>query len=141
MEEPFPTESAEKVLCYVPFLFGVLFSFLFGIVHTILWFSLLNILSGLCHSFFEPVSKALMVELADRKKRLSIFSLRYLAINIGGALGPLLGTYLGLVSSGTPFIITGSVYLCYALLLFFMMNKLLLQNKSNSKRISFAIYI
>lgn len=25
--EPFPTESAEKVLCYVPFLFGVLFSF------------------------------------------------------------------------------------------------------------------
>lgn len=27
LEEPFPTESAEKVLCYVPFLFGVLFSF------------------------------------------------------------------------------------------------------------------
>lgn len=38
------------------------------------------------------------------------------------------------MSSGTPFIITGSVYLCYALLLFFMMNKLLLQNKSNSKK-------
>ncbi|UQZ48281.1 MFS transporter [Bacillus sp. PK3-037] len=120
------------MLCSI-FIWSIVF-FLFGIVHTILWFSLLNILSGLCHSFFEPVSKALMVELADSKKRLSIFSLRYLAINVGGALGPLLGTYLGLVSSGTPFIITGAVYLCYALLLLFMMNKLLLKHKRNSKK-------
>ncbi|MGF7535834.1 MFS transporter [Bacillus mexicanus] len=120
------------MLCSI-FIWSIVF-FLFGIVHTILWFSVLNILSGLCHSFFEPVSKALMVELADNKKRLSIFSLRYLAINVGGALGPLLGTYLGLVSSGTPFTITGAVYLCYALLLFIMMNKLLLKHKRNSKK-------
>ncbi|MFP7175746.1 MDR family MFS transporter [Priestia filamentosa] len=116
----------KKVMLSSIFLWSIVF-FLFGIAHELIWFLVLNILNGLCHSFFEPVSKALMADLSESTIRLRIFSLRYLAINIGAAIGPLVGTYLGLVASATPFIITGIVYLCYAISLCLMLQKVVLQ--------------
>ncbi|MCY7798453.1 MFS transporter, partial [Bacillus haynesii] len=85
----------KKVMLSSIFIWSFVF-ILFGLVHDFMWFLLLNILSGLCHSCFEPVSKALMAELSEREMRFRIFSLRYLAINIGAAVGPLLGLVIGL---------------------------------------------
>ncbi len=113
----------KKVMLSSIFIWSFVF-ILFGLVHDFMWFLLLNILSGLCHSCFEPVSKALMAELSEREMRFRIFSLRYLAINVGAAVGPLLGAYFGLAKTGTPFIITGLVYFGYAILLSLMMIRL-----------------
>ncbi|GIP38079.1 MFS transporter [Paenibacillus sp. J31TS4] len=95
----------------------------FGTAGSPLLFLLLNMANGLCRSFYEPVSQALMADLTPADKRFRVFSLRYLAINIGVAVGPLLGAYLGTVSGGLPFLLTGGVYLLYALLLQRLLNR------------------
>ncbi|MBM7659825.1 MFS family permease [Bacillus mesophilus] len=86
-------------------------------------FLLLSILNGICKAFFEPVSQALMGDLTDSEKRPKVFSLRYAVINMGVAIGPLLGVFIGLSSSGIGFIITGMFYLIYSLILHFQFNK------------------
>ncbi|MCR2806573.1 MDR family MFS transporter [Paenibacillus soyae] len=86
-------------------------------------FALLNAINGLCRSFYEPVSQALMADLTEKEKRFSVFSLRYMAINIGVAVGPLLGTLFAAMSGRLPWIITGCIYLAYGLLLHLLLQK------------------
>ena len=87
-------------------------------------FLLLNILLGLGSSFYDPVSKALMADLVPPEKRLRMFSLRYVTFNIGYALGPLLGSYLGLVQNNVAFLFTAAVYVAYAVLLLIFLSKI-----------------
>jgi MFS family permease len=94
----------------------------FGFAANAWLFLVLNLLNGLCRSFFEPVSQALMADLTKPELRFRVFSMRYLAINIGVAIGPLLGAYFGMISGGLPFTITGFVYLLYAVLLQVLLN-------------------
>ncbi|GAA4703347.1 MDR family MFS transporter [Brevibacillus fulvus] len=93
----------------------VFIGFAFG--HSTWFFLLLNILSGLCRSFYEPVSQALMADLTAPEKRFRVFATRYTAINVGVACGPLLGTLLAFQGGALPFIVTGIVYLIYVILL------------------------
>ncbi|MFF2886197.1 MDR family MFS transporter [Paenibacillus sp. NPDC057967] len=86
-------------------------------------FALLNAINGLCRSFYEPVSQALMADLTEKEKRYHVFSLRYMAINIGVSVGPLLGTLFAAMSGSLPWIITGCIYLCYGVLLHVLLNK------------------
>lgn len=122
----------KKVMLIALFIWSLVF-LLFGCVKHPVLFIILNIINGLCNSFFEPVSKALMSDLSDTSERFRIFSLRYLAINIGAAVGPLAGTYLGLVASSTPFLITGTVYFCYALALTLMLRSIVMQQRGEYK--------
>ncbi len=87
------------------------------------FFLLLNLLSGLCRSFYEPVSQALMADLTVPEKRLRVFSLRYTAINIGVAIGPIIGAYLGFVAGALPFLVTSAVYLVYVLSLQYLLHR------------------
>jgi len=50
----------------------------FAMADHILLFFLLSLLNGLCRSFYEPVSQALMADLTAKEKRFKVFSLRYL---------------------------------------------------------------
>ncbi|MBH5320414.1 MFS transporter [Paenibacillus sp. GSMTC-2017] len=86
-------------------------------------FALLNALNGLCRSFYEPVSQALMADLTKKEKRYAVYSLRYMAINIGVAVGPLLGTIIAGMNGRLPWIITGCIYLAYGIVLHFLLNK------------------
>ncbi len=79
-----------------------------------LFFLLLSVLGGLCRSFYEPVSQALMADLTEPDRRLRVFSLRYLCVNVGVAAGPLIGAYLAIRGDALPFIVTSAVYLAYA---------------------------
>ena len=96
----------------------------FGIAEQILVFIVLNALNGLCRSFFEPSTQALMIDYTPSEQRKRLFSLRYAAINIAGVIGPLLGSYIALKSAqSVPFIITGVMYLIYALFLLSILNR------------------
>lgn len=100
-------------------LFGWAFVFTgFSFVKLPALFFILSTINGLCRSFYEPVSQALMSDLTPKEQRFRVFSLRYLAINIGVAVGPLLGAYFGLRSGSLPFLLTGVVYFLYALSLY-----------------------
>jgi MFS family permease len=87
------------------------------------FFLLLNIFNGFCRSFYEPVSQALMADVTNPERRFRVFSLRYTAINIGVAIGPLLGTYLGMAAGHKPFLVTGIIYLVYAAVLHILLNR------------------
>ncbi len=99
------------------------------------WFILLNAINGLCTSFFEPTSQALMADLTDKEKRMKVYSLRYTAINIGASVGPLLGAYLANSSAKLSFAITGSTYLLYGIVLYMLMKKLVISKEETNKKV------
>jgi predicted MFS family arabinose efflux permease len=90
--------------------------------------------------FFEPTAQALMADLTEQKNRMKAYSLRYTAINIGASVGPLLGAYLATTSAKLSFAITGSTYLIYAFVLFFLMRRLVLtkSEQNNKKSVNFG---
>jgi MFS family permease len=96
-------------------------------------FFLLNALNGICRSFFEPASQALMADVTEKDKRLRVFSLRYTAINIGAAAGPLLGAYFGMKSAGMTFDITGTFYLVYGIAIAILLGKYKVRNAVTAK--------
>ncbi len=87
-----------------------------------LFFLFLNILSGLCRSVYEPVSQALMADVTPPEKRYRVFGLRYTAINVGVAVGPVVGAGLALQSAALPFVMTAVIYLLYVISLQVMLN-------------------
>lgn len=95
----------------------------FGLASATWVFLALNLLNGLCRSFYEPVSQALMADLTPREKRFRVFSMRYLCINIGVSVGPLLGALFGMMSGRLPFILTGCIYLFYAGSLYLLLKR------------------
>lgn len=97
------------------------------------WFIVLNAGLGLCNAFFEPTSQALIADLTDKEKRMKAYSLRYTAINIGASVGPLAGAYMASVSAGLAFIVTGTVYLIYALALLYYLSKYPVAGSSQQK--------
>lgn len=101
------------------------------------WFILLNALSGLCNSFFEPTSQALMSDVTEKEKRMRVFSLRYTAINIGASVGPLIGAFLANSSPKLTFIITGTAYFSYFIVLLVLLNKFSIQRNESKKGASF----
>ncbi|MCH6264014.1 MDR family MFS transporter [Neobacillus citreus] len=107
----------------------------FTIANEQIWFILLNAINGLCTSFFEPTSQALMADLTDKTKRMKVYSLRYTAINIGASVGPLLGAYFANTSAKVSFAITGSTYLLYAIVLLWLMKKLVISNEAAAKKV------
>ena len=86
-------------------------------------FILLNALSGLCRSIFEPTARALLVDLTPQENRVDVFNARYFAINIGGAIGPLVGLSLGASETTLPFIISGLIYFVYGTLIIYWKKK------------------
>lgn len=104
----------------------------FGLVDSFFWFFILNSILNICSSFFEPSSRALLSDLADEKSKLLVFNLRYAAINVGVAVGPIVGLYLGSSHSTKTFILSGIVYFLYGLSLLYMLSK----NKINEAKAS-----
>ncbi len=102
----------------------------FATAHTIWLFVTLNALNGLCRSFFEPSTQALMIDFTPADKRKRLFSLRYTAINIAAVIGPIIGVYIAKLSSPSiPFILTGAMYIVYAIFLFFVLNRYTMQQQ------------
>ncbi|MFC7371686.1 MDR family MFS transporter [Fictibacillus iocasae] len=89
-----------------------------------LWhFFVLNALNGLCRSWFEPISRALLADVTTKENRQSVFSARYFAINVGAAIGPVIGTSLGTSSSTSGFLITSAFYAAYACAVVLLMQR------------------
>ncbi|NBI27507.1 MDR family MFS transporter [Chengkuizengella marina] len=95
----------------------------FALATHVFMFFILNALNGLCSSFFEPSSRALLSDVTKQKNKLLVFNLRYAAINVGAALGPLVGLLIGSSKSTIPFVITAIVYFLYAISLLYILPK------------------
>lgn len=107
----------------------------FATVRVVAFFILLNAINGLCRSFFEPASQALMIDFTEEKKRRRLFSFRYTAINIAAVIGPLCGVWISSLSSAkVPFLITGSMYAIYGIFLVFVFKKYEVTPKKDAKK-------
>jgi MFS family permease len=105
----------------------------FAFAPTAILFIVLNAINGLCRSFFEPGTQALMIDYTLDEKKRRLFTVRYTAINIAAVIGPLLGVWIAtLSSSSTPFLIAASMYAVYGLFLLYILNRY----PSNQKRLS-----
>ncbi|MDR7071452.1 MDR family MFS transporter [Fictibacillus barbaricus] len=91
----------------------------FAIADQIVTFFLLNALNGLCRSVFEPSARALLVDVTPDDNRIAVFNARYYAINLGGAIGPLVGLSLGASKNPLPFLISAGIYFIYALIILY----------------------
>lgn len=109
----------------------------FAVSKNVGWFIILNSLNGLCRSFFEPTSQALIADLTPKDRRMKAYSMRYMAINIGAAGGPLLGAYFALQSANLTFLITAISYLVYGVSLLVLMNKFTIPHPAATKRVKF----
>lgn len=90
----------------------------FALGKTFLHFFVLNALNGLCRSFFETTSQALMSDISTPEKRLKIFGYRYVAVNIGMVAGPMLGAVLFQMMGMRIFVYTAVIYLFYFMVLY-----------------------
>ena len=87
-------------------------------------FIVLNAVNGLCRSFFEPGTQALMIDYTVDERKRRLFTVRYTAINIAAVIGPLLGVWISsLAVASTPFIIAGVMYAVYGFFLIFILNR------------------
>ncbi|MGF6173040.1 MFS transporter [Ensifer sp. 4252] len=89
-----------------------------GLAQSIAAFALCHIVSAVAAAVYEPVSRALMSDAAPAHLRLRVFSWRYLAINAGWAVGPLIGVWIG-AAYATLFVIAGLMHAAFGLVLFF----------------------
>lgn len=128
----------KKIMLWALYTWGIVFIGLFY-THATLIFFLLNILNGLCRTFFEPVAQALMSDLTPSERRVQIFSMRYLAINLGVTIGPLLGAYMALEESSVAFLFTGLFYILYAISLSLLLRLYNINEITKSKKESVTI--
>lgn len=104
----------------------------FSLADHVLSFFLLNALNGLCRSFFEPTSRALLSNLTKPEYRLLVYNLRYGAINVGVAIGPIVGLQIGSAKSTIPFLVAAGVYILYTAILAFQFKKYPMEKKKVS---------
>lgn len=88
---------------------------------TEMWhFHLLVLLTGLMHPMIDGPAKAVLGDsLADLKDRELALNTRYFLLNIGGAVGPLIGVTLALADPQSLFLVTGITHLVYAFWIMF----------------------
>lgn len=122
----------KKIMLGSVFIWAIIF-FGFSLAEETYQFLLLSMANGLCKSFFEPPSRALISEVTRPENKLFLFNLRYTAANIGVAIGPLVGFWLGKGNSLHTFAIAGVVYVIYGFVLVILFNKTTIPETISSK--------
>jgi MFS family permease len=76
-----------------------------------------NATLALSTASFSPVGKALLSDLLPAGERVRWFSYQYLVANVGFAVGPLIGVFLGLSGGRSAFLVAALAYGVYFVLL------------------------
>ncbi|MGF1753594.1 MFS transporter [Vibrio makurazakiensis] len=91
-----------------------------GLASEVWQFYVLLMLTGLMRPMIEAPAKAVIGDnLDDLKDRELALNIRYFLLNLGGALGPLIGITLALAQPQNLFFIAGATYVVYGFWLFF----------------------
>jgi len=76
-----------------------------------------NALMALSTASFSPVAKALLADLLPAGDRVRWFSYQYVVFNVGFAVGPLLGVFLGVSGGRGAFLVAALAYGVYLVIL------------------------
>lgn len=98
--------------------------------------ALMNVLNGVSAALFSPVVRAVLTELAQTtEQNIQYLHLRYLIINIGAVVGPLIGAYAGVAGGLGAFFLTGILYAVYGVMLIIVLNKYLITDNSENTQL------
>ncbi|GAA5647646.1 MDR family MFS transporter [Vibrio proteolyticus] len=90
-----------------------------GLASEIWHFYVLIIITGLMRPMIEAPSKAVIGDnLPNLKDRELALNIRYFLLNLGGAIGPLIGISLALAQPQKLFLVTGATYVLYGIWVF-----------------------
>ena len=111
-----------RVLALSLFLYALTF-FVFGLAGSLtdplivmITFGILNLVAGLFRVWSETIAQAMLSDIATPNQKLNVFSIRYTAVNFGSAIGPILGSLIGLSGTMSGFYFTGIMCLAYFML-------------------------
>ncbi|WP_438446540.1 MDR family MFS transporter [Gorillibacterium sp. sgz5001074] len=77
-------------------------------------FALISVLNGIGHALFGPAANAQVSDVVPEAKRPEVFALFHTALNIGAAVGPLIGVVLAAWNMHVVFLICAAAMSCYA---------------------------
>ncbi|CAK2439595.1 putative Uncharacterized MFS-type transporter YqjV [Vibrio crassostreae] len=101
---------------------GISSSFGFGLMaisNSVTLYFIATLLCSIGRASFEPTSKALISDsIEDPEKRSRCFQIRYIMLNIGAALGPIIGIKIGLIANQTAFWLTTLFYTLYIIVIY-----------------------
>lgn len=88
---------------------------LMAIADTINMYIWATLFCGIARAFLEPPGKALISDATDNQQvREFAFHARYFMLNVGAAIGPIVGLYFGLTAQQETFWLTASAYVLYS---------------------------
>ncbi|PIR11346.1 MAG: hypothetical protein COV52_04395 [Gammaproteobacteria bacterium CG11_big_fil_rev_8_21_14_0_20_46_22] len=94
-------------------------------------FSVLNFFNGLFSSFFSPVSQALISDNCEAQEKIKFLHARYLVANIGAAMGPVIGAYIGASGGRVAFLLSAILFLIYTVFVVLVIRKIKSSKKPN----------
>lgn len=103
------TISAGLLLISVSYLFT---AYVYSVVSIVFW----TLILGLGGALYTPAIKSIMVKESSYEDRVFMLSLRSTALNIGSAIGPLIGMVIFIISPKAVFITTAIIILILAAL-------------------------
>ena len=106
----------------------------FACAQTPLHFMMCNIFNGIARAIFEPMANAFMSDLTIREKRRSMYHFRYYLINIGGAIGPLVGVLVLKNQAQIGFLITACMYFLQYVGFILLSRKIRFKEQSNQEK-------
>lgn len=81
-----------------------------------LHFALVSVLNGIASSFYFPAANAQIADIVPEGQRSEVFALMHTALNVGAALGPMLGLLMIKINQSLTFLASAITLLMYALL-------------------------
>ncbi|MGE6553165.1 MFS transporter [Bacillus mycoides] len=82
----------KKLMSFTLLLWSLVFLF-FVMNQSIIMMFILHIVNGLCRAIHDPISQSIIsTSTSTEKQKKKYFNYRYLAANVGGAIGPLIGS-------------------------------------------------
>jgi len=79
-------------------------------------FCAINLVAGLNRICIDTLGQAILADMASPNQKKDLFNLRYTMVNIGSAIGPIIGVALGLSGTVNGFYITGALCFTYFIL-------------------------
>lgn len=92
--------------------------FLFIFAQTTLYFSVINLSQGFFNSLFRPAADAMVSDIMTEEERQEAYGLLRVGVNVGAAIGPLIGVWAFTFSRNMVFLATSIVFFGFSIAVF-----------------------
>ncbi|AJQ29355.1 major facilitator superfamily MFS_1 [Pelosinus fermentans JBW45] len=100
-------------------------------------FCIINIFAGLFRVWSETMAQAMLSDIVEESEKLAVFNIRYTAVNVGAAIGPIIGAMIGVSGTMLGFYIAGALCMSY-FILFMIKSKTINSVKPSGINIRFS---